>query len=84
MKLSNLAYAAIGYTLGARAGRERYEGIVRLARRIAGSQTLQSTAGVVQGQVDHLAEQARRTLVARLGGHHHASQPGGGVNGHSA
>ena len=52
MKLTNLAYAAIGYTLGARAGRERYEDIVRIGRRVAGSQTVQSTAGVVGGQLD--------------------------------
>ena len=51
MKLSNLVYAAVGYTLGARAGRERYEDIVRIARRVAGSQTVQATAGVVEGHV---------------------------------
>ena len=60
MKLSNLVYAAIGYTLGARAGRERYEDIVRLGRRVAGSQTLQTTAGVIGGQLEHLTRQARR------------------------
>ncbi len=37
MKLSLLVGAAIGYVLGARAGRERYEAIVRVARKIAGS-----------------------------------------------
>ncbi len=56
MKLTNLAYAAIGYTLGARAGRERYEDIVRIGRRVAGSQTVQSTAGVVGGQLDQLTK----------------------------
>ena len=50
VKLSNLVYAAIGYTLGARAGRERYEDIVRVARRVSGSQTVQATAGVVQAR----------------------------------
>jgi hypothetical protein len=56
LKLTNLAYAAIGYTLGARAGRERYEDIVRIGRRVAGSQTVQSTAGVVGGQLDQYAK----------------------------
>ena len=72
MKLSNLAYAAIGYTLGARAGRERYEDIVRLGRRVAGSQTVQSTAGVVGARLDHLATQARQVVNDRLAG---ASSP---------
>ena len=59
MRASNLVYAAIGYTLGARAGRERYEELVRVARRVAGSQTVQSTAGVAQARLDHLLRQAR-------------------------
>ena len=79
MKLSNLVYAAVGYTLGARAGHERYEQIVRLARRVAGSQTVQSTAGVVQGRLDHLAAHARQVVGARLGGGAHAES---GVNGY--
>lgn len=68
MKLSNLVYAGAGYVLGARAGYERYEQIVRVARRVAGSQTVQATAGVVQGQFDQLAAQARHALGARLTG----------------
>jgi hypothetical protein len=68
VKLSNLVYACAGYVLGARAGYERYEQIVRVARRVAGSQTVQATAGVVQGQFDQLAAQARHALGARLTG----------------
>ena len=41
---------AVGYVLGSRAGRERYEDIVAMARRVAGSQTVQATAGVLQAQ----------------------------------
>ena len=51
MKLPLLVGGAIGYVLGARAGHERYEQIVRLGRRFAGSQTVQSAAGVFQAQV---------------------------------
>jgi hypothetical protein len=65
VKISNLVYAAIGYTLGARAGRERYEQIVRVARRVAGSQTVQSTAGVVQAQLDQAASHARQLISGR-------------------
>jgi hypothetical protein len=43
--------AAIGYVLGAKAGRERYEQIVSGARKVTGSQTMQSTAGVLQAQI---------------------------------
>lgn len=68
MKLSNLVYAAVGYTLGARAGRERYEDIVRLGRRVYGSQTVQTTAGVVQARVDQVTRQARNTVEARMHG----------------
>jgi hypothetical protein len=59
MKLSLVVGAAIGYVLGARAGRERYEQIVSLARKVVGSQTVQSTAGVLQAQVDDLRNRAR-------------------------
>jgi len=52
MKLSFVVGAAVGYVLGARAGRERYETIVAMGRKIAGSQTVQSTAGVLRAQVD--------------------------------
>lgn len=68
MKLSNLVYAGAGYVLGARAGQERYEQIVRVARRFAGSQTVQATAGVVQAQLDQVAASARRAVATKLGG----------------
>lgn len=68
MKLSFLVGAAVGYVLGARAGRERYETIVRVARRVVGSQTVQSTAGVVHARFDTAAQRARETVTARLHG----------------
>lgn len=70
MKLSFLLGAAAGYVLGARAGRERYEAIVRTARKVGGSQTVQSTAGVLQAQVDDLTAKARGALGAKIPGHH--------------
>jgi hypothetical protein len=81
LKLSNLAFAAAGYVVGARAGRERYDQIVRLGRRVAGSQTVQATAGVVQGQLDQLAAHARQVVATKLTGH--PRQPAdSGVNGY--
>jgi hypothetical protein len=68
LKLSNLVYATAGYVLGARAGRERYDQIVSVARRVAGSQTVQATAGVMQGQLDQFAAQARQAFASKLTG----------------
>ena len=68
MKVPLLIGAAVGYVLGARAGRERYEQIVRIARKTVGSQTVQSTAGVLQAQLDGLADRARAAIAERLPG----------------
>lgn len=57
---------ALGYVLGARAGRERYEAIVAIARRVVGSQTVQATAGVVQAQMDEATERFKGRLSAHL------------------
>jgi hypothetical protein len=70
LKVSNLAYAAAGYVLGARAGRGRYDQIVSLARRVAGSQTVQSTAGLMQARLDQFAAHARQLVTAKLTGSH--------------
>lgn len=76
MKL--LIGVAIGYVLGAKAGRDRYETIVRIARRVAGSQTVQSTAGVLQSQVDSAAQRARQRVVGKL---HHTNGYSAAANG---
>ncbi len=68
MKLSFLLGGAVGYVLGAKAGRERYEAIVRVGRRVAGSQTIQSAAGVFQAQVDDLAGRVRELVSAKISG----------------
>ena len=68
MKVSFLLGAAVGYVLGAKAGRARYEQIVSLARRVSGSQTVQSTAGVLQAQVDALGHRAKESVASHLHG----------------
>lgn len=80
MKLSFLAGGAVGYVLGSRAGRERYEEIVRIARRVAGSQTVQSTAGVLQAQIDTATAKAKQAVATKL--HAAAGSPGSQSNGH--
>lgn len=79
MKPSFLLGVTVGYVLGTRAGRERYEDLVAIARRIAGSQTVQATAGVVQAQVHELTEQAKHRIHR---GQAHAGL-NGSMNGHS-
>jgi hypothetical protein len=66
MKPSFVLGALVGYVLGARAGRERYEDIVAIARRVAGSQTVQATAGVLQAQATEIAGRARGKLAAKI------------------
>jgi len=43
--------AAVGYVLGARAGRARYEQIVRTYRTVADHPAVQGAAGVVRAKV---------------------------------
>ncbi len=81
MKLTILAGAAVGYVLGAKAGHERYEAIVRASHRFKASQTVQSTAGVLQAQLDELSTRARGALRAKLRDSVGLG-PAHGVNGH--
>jgi hypothetical protein len=50
-KMSLLAAAGVGYVLGARAGRARYEQIANGARRVAGNPKVQAAAGKAQETV---------------------------------
>jgi len=55
-KISFLAGLGVGYVLGTRAGRERFEQIVGKARQVWESPTVQEAAGVVQAQATKAAE----------------------------
>jgi hypothetical protein len=57
------AGAAIGYILGSRAGRERYDEIAGRAKRIWESDTLQDAAGVMEQEAGELYNRGKR-LVA--------------------
>ena len=52
-----------GYVFGSKAGRQRYEEIVAQARKVAGNQTVQSTAGVLQAQASELVNKAKQSDV---------------------
>jgi hypothetical protein len=70
--MSFLLGVAVGYVLGSRAGRERYEQIVRAAERVKANPTVQEAAGMVQAQTTRLMntgrDVVRNTMNDRLSG----------------
>lgn len=57
-RISFLGGIAVGYVLGAQAGRERYEQLKQLARKAADSPAMQQTAGALQAQAQATAKTA--------------------------
>jgi hypothetical protein len=57
---------AAGYVVGARAGRERYEQIVKLARQAAEHPAVQQAAGTVQAQATGLAQKVGGQLQEKV------------------
>ena len=53
----------IGFVLGTRAGRERYEQMRRVARKIADNPTVQQAAGALQAQAASYAKSAGGKLA---------------------
>ena len=66
-KLTFLAGAAVGYVLGARAGRARYEQISDLASRVAATEPVQRARETAVEQAAHLADMARATVGEKVG-----------------
>ena len=56
----------VGYVLGTRAGRERYEQLVKLAHKAADSPAVQQAAGAVQAQASGLAKNTRSKIADRV------------------
>jgi hypothetical protein len=61
MKLSALGALAVGYVLGARAGRERYEEIRKLAGRAADKLESYGASGSLANRVSELNHHGDRT-----------------------
>lgn len=61
-----VAGLAAGYVLGTKAGRERYETIRRLGRRVVENPSVQEAAGVLQAQASDYAGVARKKLGDKL------------------
>jgi hypothetical protein len=62
-RITFLSGLAAGFILGARAGRERYEQIKRVGRRVADSPAAQQAAGAVQAQAAGLARAAKQKVT---------------------
>jgi hypothetical protein len=58
---------AIGFVLGARAGRERYEQMRKAARKVADSPAVQQAAGALQAQAASYAKTAGGKVADRAG-----------------
>jgi hypothetical protein len=63
-KLTILVAAGIGYVLGAKAGRTRYEQIRTATRRVAGNPQVRSAARHAQETVQHQAPAVKEKVVA--------------------
>ena len=84
----------IGFVLGTKAGRERYEQMRKLARQVADSPAVQQAAGALQAQAAGYAKAAGGKVAnragaarAKVGGALHDHVPGMRVresNGHPA
>ncbi|MFY1637078.1 hypothetical protein ACN27F_28010 [Solwaraspora sp. WMMB335] len=77
-KLWFIGGVAVGFILGARAGRERYDELVLNARKVMDHPTVQEAAGVAQAQANRIyAEGKERLSHTRLGeklnGYSHAT-----------
>jgi len=60
---------AAGFVIGARAGRERYEQIKKMARRAADHPAVQQAAGAAAAQASGLAKTARAKVTDQVQQH---------------
>ena len=73
MIISFLLGAGVGYVLGARAGRERYEQLSRAYRRVADNPQVQGAAGVARAKAGEAVQVGLQKARERVG-----STPEGG------
>lgn len=66
-KLVFAAGAAIGYVLGTKAGRQRYEQISGAARQVAAQPTVKQALNEVQTQATRVYDAAKTAVNERLG-----------------
>ncbi len=63
-KIAFVLGAAVGYVLGSRAGRGRYEQIKRGAQRVWNTEPVQKGVGLVKGALDERADEVK-TFIRR-------------------
>jgi len=66
-KLTFITGAVVGYVLGARAGRERYEQLSKAAQRVAQNPAVRNTAETAVQQGRSAAAKAADSVTARFG-----------------
>lgn len=75
-KLAFILGLAVGYVLGSKAGRQRYEQLLRSWRQVRDNPTVQEAAGLVQARAENVVGQVK----SRLGSE--AAPPVGTTLGH--
>jgi hypothetical protein len=65
-KLLFLGGLAVGFVVGTRAGREKYDELVQTARKVKESPTVQEAAGVVQAQATRLYTEGKGVVTDKL------------------
>lgn len=67
-RITFAAGLAVGYVLGAKAGRARYEQLVRSARKVADNPVVQEVAGLVGAQVGNAGRLVYDKTVEKMPG----------------
>jgi hypothetical protein len=65
-KMWFLGGLAVGYVVGTRAGRERYDQLMQSARQLRENPTVQEAAGVVQEQANRLFAGGKQAMNEKL------------------
>ncbi|MBZ9643351.1 YtxH domain-containing protein [Streptomyces sp. PSKA30] len=68
-RLTFVVGLAVGYVLGTRAGRERYEQLKKSARQVAQNPAVRNTAETAAQQGRHFAGKAYHTVSEKVGDH---------------
>jgi hypothetical protein len=65
-KLWFLSGVAVGFVVGSRAGREKYDQLVAAGRRLMDHPTVQEAAGVMQAQANRLYAEGKEAVSEKL------------------
>lgn len=65
-KVMFIAGVGVGYVLGTRAGREKFDRMVAQARKFWESPTVQEAAGVVQAQATRLYGEGKQAVTGQV------------------